>query len=219
MTYLPRHFEETDTATLQALVHDYPLASWVVPSPGELLVNHIPFLLDADRGAHGTLIGHVARANPVWKTLNEPQTGSSVAIFNGPQAYISPNWYPSKHANGKAVPTWNYAVVHAHGTARVVDDPVQLLQLLHRLTDQHEAGQAHPWKVSDAPPDYITALLNAIVYIEIPVQRWVGKWKVSQNQPDANRQGVIAGLQYNPHAPAQAMADWVRQGTTGPTPP
>lgn len=162
----------------------------------------IPFLLDADRGKHGTLIGHVARANPVWQSLGE----TSVAVFNGPQAYVSPNWYPSKHANGKAVPTWNYAIAHAHGQARVVDDTQQLLQLLHRLTDQQEASQEQPWKVSDAPPDYITALLKAIVYIEIPVQRWVGKWKVSQNQPADNRQGVATGLRGSSLPSADAMA-------------
>ena len=203
MTYLPKHFEETDPSTLHALVRNYPLANWVVPHQGELLVNHIPFLLDTDRGEHGTLIGHVARAIPVWKSLdqgkdgedkNDGGAGMGVAVFNGPQAYISPNWYPSKHENGKAVPTWNYTVVHAHGHARVVDDPQRLLQLLNQLTAQHEASQSTPWKIADAPPAYIDAMLQAIVCIEIPVQRWVGKWKVSQNQSEANRQGVVAGL-------------------------
>lgn len=224
MTYLPKHFEETDPATLHALVHEFPLATWVVPHQGELLVNHIPFLLDTDRGENGTLIGHVARANPVWKSLgrgkdggdtNDGGAGMGVAVFNGPQAYISPNWYPSKHENGKAVPTWNYTVVHAHGHARVVDDPQRLLQLLHRLTDQHESTQAQPWKVSDAPPQYLEAMLKAIVYIEIPVQRWVGKWKISQNQTAENRHGAANGLGRNPVAPSpsQAMADLVRQGS------
>ncbi len=222
MTYLPRHFEETDPATLQALVHSYPLATWVVPHQGELLVNHIPFLLDTGQGEHGTLLGHVARANPVWKALGAPEdsaqangsdAGMGVAVFNGPQAYISPNWYPSKHENGKAVPTWNYTVVHAHGRARVVDDPQRLLHLLHRLTDAHEASQTPPWKVSDAPPQYLDAMLKAIVYIEIPVERWVGKWKVSQNQSEANRQGVATGLggsaQMPPASALPSMADLV----------
>ena len=116
MTYLPRHFEETNPATLHALVRDYPLATWVVQSEGELLVNHIPFLLDSTRGEHGTLIGHVARSNPVWRILQAGRV--SVAIFTGANTYISPNWYPTKKENGKAVPTWNYAIVHAHGVAQ-----------------------------------------------------------------------------------------------------
>lgn len=192
MTYLPRHFEETDTATLHTLVRAHPLATWIVQDHGELLVNHVPFLLDADRGEHGTLVGHVARANPVWQVL--AAGAASVAVFTGPQAYVSPNWYPSKHANGKAVPTWNYATVHAHGVPQAFEDPDRVLDVVSRLTRTHEAGQALPWQVTDAPADYIAGLLKAIVGIEIPVQRWVGKWKVSQNQPNANQQGVAAGL-------------------------
>lgn len=209
MTYLPPHFEETDTATLQALVRAHPLATWVVQQQGELLVNHIPLLLDADRGEHGTLLGHVTRANPVWRALAEG--ASSVAVFSGPQAYVSPNWYPSKHAHGKAVPTWNYATVHAHGVPQAVDDPARVLDLVTRLTQVHEAGQALPWQVSDAPADYIVTLLKVIVGIEIPVQRWVGKWKVSQNRPAADQLGVIAGLTAQGGETAAQMAALVQQ--------
>jgi transcriptional regulator len=206
MTYLPPHFEETDTATLHALVDAYPLATWVVPHQGELLVNHIPFLLDAERGEHGTLMGHVARANPVWRTL----AVSSVAVFMGPQAYVSPSWYPSKQAHGKVVPTWNYATVHAHGVAQAFDDPARLLALVTRLTQVHEAGQAQPWQVQDAPADYLASMLKAIVGIEIPVQRWVGKWKVSQNRPPADQQGVVAGLKAQGSDAAAQMAALVK---------
>ncbi len=192
MTYLPPHFEENDTAVLHALVRAHPLSTWIVQQHGELLVNHIPFLLDPDRGEHGTLVGHVARANPVWQALAEG--AGSVAVFTGPQAYVSPNWYPSKHAHGKAVPTWNYAIVHAHGVPLVFEDPDRVLDVVKRLTQTHEAGQARPWQVEDAPADYIANLLKVIVGIEIPVQRWVGKWKVSQNRPSADQQGVAAGL-------------------------
>lgn len=209
MTYLPPHFEETDTATLHALVRAHPLATWVVQHQGELLVNHIPFLLDADRGEHGTLVGHVARANPVWQALAEG--ASSVAVFTGPQAYVSPSWYPCKQVHGKAVPTWNYATVHAHGVPQAFDDRVRLLDLVTRLTQVHEASQARPWQVLDAPADYIDSMLKAIVGIEIPVQRWVGKWKVSQNRPAADRQGVVAGLSAQGTAAALQMAALVQQ--------
>ena len=211
MTYLPAHFEETDTATLHALVGAYPLATWVVSHQGELLVNHIPFLLDAQRGEHGTLVGHVARANPVWHALAEG--ASSVAVFTGPQAYVSPNWYPGKLVHGKAVPTWNYATVHAHGVPQAFEDPARLLALVTRLTQVHEASQAQPWQVDDAPADYIDSMLKAIVGIEIPVRRWVGKWKVSQNRPVADRQGVVAGLSAQGTAAALQMAALVQQKT------
>ena len=207
MTYLPKHFEVTDRATLFALVRAQPLATWVVSQSGELLVNHIPFWLDEARGEHGTLIGHVARANPVWQALGGP----SVAVFQGADAYVSPNWYPSKQAHGKAVPTWNYATVHAHGVARVVDDRDALLAILNRLTNTHEASQPHPWQVADAPADYLDSMLKAIVGIEMPVERWIGKWKVSQNRDAADRAGVAQALAAQPGEAAQAMAALVTQ--------
>ena len=202
MSYLPPHCEETDAATQQALVRAHPLGTWVVQHEGELVINQIPFLLDTERGEYGTLVAHVARANPVWQCL----AASSVVVFQGPQAYISPNWYPGKQAHGKAVPTWNYASVQAHGVPQAFDDPARLLTLVTRLTQAHEATQARPWQVSDAPADYIEKMLLAIVGIEIPVQRWVGKWKTSQNRPLADRLGVAAGLmaQNTPHAAAMA---------------
>ena len=208
MTYLPPHFAETDTATLHALVRAHPLATWVVQHEGELLVNHIPLLLDADRGERGTLVGHVARANPVWQAL--AAGAQSVAVFTGPQAYVSPNWYPSKHANGLAVPTWNYATVHAHGVPQAFEDAERILEVVTRLTQTHEAGQALPWQVSDAPVDYISKLLRVIVGIEMPVQRWVGKWKVSQNRSTADQQGVAAGLAGQPGEAAAQMAALVQ---------
>lgn len=210
LNYLPAHFEETDPATQQALVSSYPLATWVVQHDGQLLVNQIPFLLDPDRGEHGTLLAHVARANPVWQCLTAP----SVVVFQGPQAYISPNWYPGKQVHGKAVPTWNYATVQAHGVPQAFEDPARLLALVTRLTQIHEATQPSPWQVSDAPADYLEKMLKAIVGIEIPVQHWIGKWKTSQNRPLADRQGVAAGLStlHCPHA--LAMAALVQRNRT-----
>ncbi len=187
--YLPAHFEETRPERLRALLRENPLATWVVQADGGLQVNHIPFMLDADRGPHGTLVGHVARANPVWRSL-----GPSVAVFQGPQAYISPSWYPSKREHGKVVPTWNYAVVHAHGTPRAIEAPDEVLAIVTRLTQTHEAGSAVPWAVSDAPADYIEQMLKAIVGVEIAVERWVGKWKASQNRGVPDRLGTVAGL-------------------------
>lgn len=213
MTYLPPHFEETDRATLHALVLAQPLGTWVVQHQGELLVNHIPFLLDAERGEHGTLVGHVARANPVWRALAGGAT--SVVVFMGPQAYVSPNWYPSKHVHGKAVPTWNYATVHAHGVPLAFDDPARVLEVVTRLTQRHEAAQAQPWQVSDAPADYLQSMLKAIVGIEIPVQRWVGKVKASQNRTVADRLGVVAGLVGRGSEDGVAMAALVQPPPQG----
>ena len=202
--YLPKHFEITDPATLHRVVRQHPLATWATVVDGAPVVNHVPFLLDETQGEHGTLIGHVARANPLWKTCAE-----SVLVFQGEGAYISPSWYPSKHDNGKAVPTWNYAVVHAHGTPQVTEDRAVLHQIVSQLTAVHESTQAVPWAVTDAPPDYIAQMLNAIVGIEIPVQRWVGKFKLSQNHAAPNRLGVIAGL--TQRDPASSVATLMQE--------
>jgi len=199
--YLPAHFEETRPEVLHALLRSHPLATWVVQADGGLQVNHIPFMLDADRGPHGTLVGHVARANPVWRT-----PGPSVAVFQGPQAYISPSWYPSKREHGKVVPTWNYAVVHAHGTPRAIESPHEVLAIVTRLTQTHEAGSAVPWAVSDAPADYIEQMLKAIVGIEITVERLVGKWKASQNRGAPDRLGTVAGLRQRGDEQSLGMA-------------
>ncbi|MBU0748383.1 MAG: FMN-binding negative transcriptional regulator [Gammaproteobacteria bacterium] len=203
-----RQFQVTDAATLQALVRAQPLATLVIAHEGTLHANHIPLYLDPDRGPHGTLIGHVARANGVWPLL--PQ--QAVAVFHGPQAYVSPSWYPSKAIDGKQVPTWNYAAVHAHGTLCAVDDPVRLRAILHTLSERHEAHRANPWRIDDAPPDYIHQLLRAIVGIEMPVDRWEGIWKVSQNRSDTDRVGVVQGLLAEGTPAAHDMAVLVRGG-------
>lgn len=207
--YLPAHFAETDVAVLHALMRAQPLGTWVTQGDDGLTVNHIPFYLDAGKGEHGTLIGHVARANPVWKSL--AQSMPSVVVFQGPQAYISPSWYPSKQADGKVVPTWNYGVVHAHGRPRAIEDRARLLDIVSVLTATHEAGRDAPWQVADAPDDFIDKLLGAIVGIEIPIERLSGKWKVSQNRPLADRLGTAAGLEAAGEGDAARMADAVRR--------
>ena len=186
--YLPSHFEERDPAVLNELIRAHPLGAWVTTVDGALVVNHIPFLLRAD----GTLVGHVARANDVWSRF--AQTPESVVVFQGPQGYITPSWYPAKREHGKVVPTWNYAVVHAHGTPRAIEDQDWLLALVTELTNANESREQKPWRVTDAPAEYVQAMLGAIVGIEIPLRTLTGKWKVSQNRSAEDRAGVAAGL-------------------------
>jgi len=203
--YIPSHFEEQRVEVLQDLVRLHPLATFVVAVPGELCVSHIPMILEP-RGQFGTLVGHVARANPLWQQLGQ---ASAVAIFQGPQAYVSPSWYPSKHHHGRAVPTWNYVTVHAHGIARAVEDRDWLLAQVSQMTAQLEAQQALPWKVSDAPADYIDRLLASIVGIELPIATLRGSWKVSQNRSLADRLGVAAGLESREDSQARALGQMV----------
>jgi transcriptional regulator len=190
--YVPKHFEETDVAVLHELIRSRPLGTWVAWANNELTANHLPFLIDGSRGPFGTLIGHVARANPVWKSLVEGTR--SVVVFQGSEKYITPSWYPSKQETGKAVPTWNYVVVHAHGSPRVIQDKDWLRAHVSELTDRHEHALPVPWKLTDAPPEYIDALLNAIVGIEIPLDALQGKWKLGQNRTAADLSGVVTGL-------------------------
>lgn len=203
--YIPPANSESDLAVLHALIRAHPLGTWVTLGAEGLIANHIPFLLDSTRGEQGTLVGHVARANPVWQQLSI--TVPSLVSFSGPEAYISPSWYPSKQAHGQAVPTWNYVVVHAHGLPRVIHDPAWLLAHVSQLAATHEAALPHPWQVSDAPADFIARLVGAIVGIEIPIARLEGKWKISQNRSPADQAGVVAGLRTQGTAAAQAMAD------------
>ncbi len=190
--YLPAHFEENRPQVLLDLVRNHSLGTWVLSTDQGLLVNHVPFLIDQDDAGSFTLTGHVARANPVWQAFGNMR--ETVVVFQGPQTYISPSFYPSKQVDGKVVPTWNYAVVHAHGQARAIEDKPALLAIVTRLTNTNEAARKAPWQVSDAPDDYVDKMLNGIVGIEIKVTRLVGKWKNSQNRSPADRAGVAAGL-------------------------
>jgi len=185
--YLPPHFEESRPEALDGLMRRHPLAALVTFGPEGLTADHIPLLA----GPAGTLRGHVARANPLWRAADGAEV---LAIFQGPGHYVSPGWYPTKREDGKAVPTWNYLVVHAHGRLRAHDDPAWVRGLLDALTAEHEAAFPAPWKPADAPGDYLEGRIAAVVGIEIEVTRLVGKWKLSQNQPERNRAGVVEGL-------------------------
>lgn len=214
--YTPTHFAESRPEVLHALMRAHPLAALVLnDEAGTLDAHHLPLLLQVDEATgRAWLRGHVARANPLWRQAQASGGLPVLAIFQGAQAYISPNWYPSKAETHRAVPTWNYAVVHAHATLRAVDDPAWLRTLLTDLTATHEAHQPQPWQLSDAPTDYLERMLAAVVGIELEVTRLTGKWKTSQNQPAANRAGVVQGLQAQGGDDATAMAALV-QATGG----
>jgi transcriptional regulator len=191
--YLPSHFEESRAEVLHALIRAQPLGLLVTQSDAGLQANTVPFLLDPDpAGGPGILRAHVARANPLWReTRTDAET---LVVFQGPQAYVSPGWYPSKAEHGKVVPTWNYVMVQARGTLRAIDDAAWVRAFVTRLTAHHEAVQAKPWAVADAPADFIETMTRAIVGIEITLSALTGKWKVSQNRSAADRAGVASGL-------------------------
>lgn len=191
--YTPPHFQLTDTQAVLRLLREHPLGVLVTHGPEGLDANHIPFEYDPAHGPLGTLTGHVARANPLWQQCRD---GADVlVVFRGVEGYISPNWYPSKLATHRQVPTWNYEVVHVHGRLAVRDDERFVRGVVARLTRAHEATQPQPWKMGDAPPDYLDAMLRAIVGIEIAVTRLEGKAKLSQNKDAADRLGAVAALQ------------------------
>jgi transcriptional regulator len=200
--YMPSYFKETRSEALHALMRAYPFATLVTHGDAGLAANHLPFELVGDH-----LHGHVARGNE----LARADGAEVLVIFRGPEGYVSPNWYPSKHETGREVPTWNYAVIHVHGRLRVVEDHTWLRQLLERLTDRHEAGQPKPWHVSDAPADHIEKSLDGIVGLEISIERIEGKFKLSQNHPAANRAGVVEGLRQRSGRGDAELADLMAQ--------
>lgn len=185
-------FRDDDLAAQQALIMASPLGLLISAGPDGLLANPIPFLLYADEGARGTLRCHVAKANGQWQALTEAP--AALVVFQSTQSYISPNWYATKAETGKVVPTWNYAMVQARGSARVIHDADWLHANVTALTDQHESRQQKPWAVTDAPEPFIAAQLKGIVGIEIPIETISGKFKASQNRPMDDRLGVAAGL-------------------------
>jgi transcriptional regulator len=190
--YIPKVNEEKRVSVMKALMVSQPFGTLVTLGADGLLASHIPMVLEEDGSPFGVLKGHISRVNTQLRDLIP--TVDALAIFVGPQHYISPNWYPGKQEHGKEVPTWNYAVVHAYGPLKVIEDESWLLSLLNHLTNIHEAGSPLPWKVGDAPPDFIQSLLKGIIGLELSIRRLEGKWKVSQNRSERDRQGVIQGL-------------------------
>ncbi len=207
--YQPSAFVQHDPQSMAALLGGRPLATLVHTGPdGVPAADLIPLLWEPDAtGLSGRLLGHVARANPLWQAADGKPV---LALFHGPQAYVSPSWYPSKAESGQVVPTWNYVVVQAHGRLRAIDDAAWLRSLVEALTDRHESPREEPWAVSDAPAPYLDKMLRAIVGIEIAVERLEGKWKVSQNRTPRDRLGVETGLRAEPGDDARAMASLVR---------
>jgi transcriptional regulator len=204
--YLPPHFEQTDPAAVRDLIGAFPLATLVTTAEEGVVANHIPFQL-ADE-APPVLRGHVARNNEVWHATDEAR--EVLAIFQAPDAYITPTWYETKRTTHEVVPTWDYAVVHVFGRIRFVDDPKWLRGVLGRLTRQQEARRAEPWRLGLAPAEYLERQLGNIVGVEIAVTRTIAKWKMSQNRSAADREGVIAGLETEPGDGAAWVAAAVR---------
>ena len=187
--YLPEQFAERRLEELQRIMCDFPLGTIVTHTDQGLDANHIPFEMDAARGACGTLQGHIARANPLWKEV--PNGAEVLVIFRGHQGYISPSWYPSKHETHRHVPTWNYEVVHAHGKLRIIDDEKFVAGVVARLTRRHEAAEPRPWRMRDAAPDYLDQMLKAIVGIEVEIVRLEGKRKLGQNRDVRDLEGAV----------------------------
>lgn len=189
--YLPAHFKMDELAAIHAAMRASRLATLVTATSDGLLATPLPLILDENEGEHGTLYGHVARPNPQWNT---PAIGEAMAIFAGPDAYVTPSWYATKAEHGKVVPTWNYVAVHAYGRAEFFEDADRLLAVVTRLTSLHEQSRDEAWQVSDAPADFIKAQLRGIVGFRMPITRIDAKRKMSQNRKLEDRAGVVAGL-------------------------
>ena len=207
--YMPPAFNDEDRDSIRATIRAARLANLVTATAEGPQVSPLPLLLDADEGEHGTLYGHLARANPQWRL---PVIGEAVAVFMGPDAYITPSWYQTKQETGKVVPTWNYVTVHAHGPVEFFDDPGRLMAVVTRLTQLHEGERANPWEVSDAPADYMASQLRGIVGLRIPITRLEGKKKMSQNRSKADRRGVAQGLAESQRAAERAAAELIPTG-------
>ncbi len=206
--YLPKSFEPPDSHTLQQFMHAHSFGVLVTMTSQGLDGNHLPFVFDAEPSPYGPLRCPVARANPIWRECQ--QRPEALVMFPGPDSFIRPSWYPSKHETGAVVPTWNYIVVHAHGSVRVIEDAGWLRAHVVALTSRHEARREAPWAVSDAPADYIQNMVKAIVGIEMPIARLIGTWKLSQNRSERDHAGVVDGLLREGSESASTMAALVK---------
>jgi transcriptional regulator len=208
--YVPPHFLEDDKAALHRAIGETRLATLVTLGSEGLEASHVPILLDEGEGPYGTIRGHLARANPQWRRASAETPG--LAMFLGPDAYVSPNWYATKRETGKVVPTWNYLAIHAYGRVEFFEDAERLRAIVTSLTQRHEGRREKPWAVSDAPEDYIRAQLRGIVGFRLPIERLEGKWKLSQNRPEADRRGVVEGLEGEGGGLESAIAQRMKDG-------
>jgi transcriptional regulator len=205
--YVPALFKEDNVAVLHDAIRHYGFGTLVTLNDTEMEASHIPMLLDPEPAPYGTLLGHLARANPQWKRV---KPGSeTLAIFLGPDTYITPSWYPTKQESGKVVPTWNYLAIHAYGTLSFFDDAKELRAHVTRMTETHEAPRAAPWAVSDAPAEFVDGMVRAIVGFRLPITKLEGKWKMSQNRPAQDVSGVLEGLKAEPGEAHDAVAEIV----------
>jgi transcriptional regulator len=205
--YQPAHHIESRPEVLQELICAHPLGLLIANSPEGPVANPVPFLFDADKGPRGQLTCHVARANGQWKLIQDQPETPVLVVFQGPQAYVTPSWYAAKAEHGKVVPTWNYCIVQARGTASVHEDPAWLRAQVQALTGRHEEGRQTPWAVTDAPERFVETMLRGIVGIEIDILDLAGKWKVSQNRSAADRAGVKQGLEDDGNEAMAALID------------
>jgi transcriptional regulator len=201
--YTPPLFRENDLPTIHATIRAARLANLVTFGPSGLVSTPLPLFLNETEGSQGVLYGHLAKANPQWR---EAPVGEALAIFMGPDAYVTPSWYASKQRDGKVVPTWNYVAVHAYGPVEFFEDAGRLLDVVTRLTNLQERPRAEPWAVSDAPEPFVQAQLRGIVGIRMPITRLEGKRKMSQNRNPEDRAGVVAGLADSDNAADQVVA-------------
>jgi transcriptional regulator len=207
--YVPSHFAETRLEALHDALRSAGLFTLVTRAGDGLEASHIPMLLEAQAGQPGRLLGHLARPNGQWKVSGDEAPALAIAL--GPDAYVSPSWYPAKRESGRVVPTWDYVAIHVHGLVRFFHDRDRLLEVVQRLTDREEQGRAHPWKVSDAPADYVDGLLKGIVGVELAITRIEGKWKASQNRSVPDQLGVIEGLKEDGHAHMAQVMEGVKR--------
>lgn len=209
--HIPKTFEQNNIDELVSIIQQYPFATLICSHAKGIDATHLPFIIEKN-GEDLVLLAHIAKANPLWKAVH---AGSDVlVVFNGPNCYVSPNHYPTKQQNGKAVPTWNYVVVHVKGSISFSNDPDWKYKVIDELTTVHEANSEIPWSISDAPDSFINNMLLAIVGVQITVNSIVGQWKLSQNQPRVNQQGVISGLSAMDNMASQSVADMARKQAT-----